>query len=112
MRGVEEGLSVVCGVVRESFSDERTLSRDLNSSIEWIPGGRAFRKRGPRVQRNSSGAPVTGCLEPRPFWENNLSPREMLRHIARCKGPVLTVCPCGSQNVRCVHSHDLGWLLK
>lgn len=43
VRGVEEGLSVVCGVVRESFSDERALSRDLNSSIEWIPGGRAFR---------------------------------------------------------------------
>lgn len=60
------------------------------------------------MQRNSSVAPVTGYLEPRPFWENNLSPREMLRRIAGRKGPVLTVCPCVSQNVRCVHGHDLG----
>lgn len=37
--GGEEGLSILSGTVRESSSDERMFSRDLNSVTEWIQGG-------------------------------------------------------------------------
>lgn len=37
--GGEEGLSILSGTVRESFSDEGMFSRDLNSVTEWIQGG-------------------------------------------------------------------------